>query len=159
MTAESLVLPPEMAAWSAGVYGHPGTCKTFGEKLCTFPQMPMHNFNCRQPGFLNMNALNHLRPSTVCNCRQREENCRSFLWLIRFIYQKKLDSFCFAKLLLFQAKNGLYQAVEQMTPFWGCVQWMSWDMTGFGKRQKKKEQLSGMVLWRKGLQPSPPVWH
>lgn len=29
----------------------------------------------------------------------------------------------------------------------------------FWEEAKEKEQLSGMVLWRNGLQPSLPVWH
>lgn len=42
-----------------------------------------------------------------------------------------------------------------MTPFCGHVQWMAWDMIGFGKRQKRMNSSRRWFCGEKALNPRP----
>lgn len=97
----------------------------------------------------------HLRLSIVHNWKQRWENYRSFSWFISLVYLKKLDSSCFAKLLLFYAKIGFTKEWDKQHHFVGvCSGWLGmWLVLGRGK--KRMNSFWGWFCGEKALNPHP----
>lgn len=74
-------------------------------------------------------------------------------------WPKEVKFILLCKIATVLGQNGVYQGVEQIIPLRKYVQWVAWEMVGFGEEAEVKElsQRSEPILGRKYPHPSTAI--